>query len=129
MGLRPLDLRQWVEVDEDFDVMWDEQRAVLDSHHHEVIAVAEQGDGVADAQHLFDHQPDRRRHFEQGTFFGIQFLRDFNVVAIRDDIFRIPAGAEPAAHRNTVADVDIFDRRPFFDHDAADFVAEDEGFF
>ena len=69
MGLRPLDLRQWVEVDEDFDVMWDEQRAVLDSHHHEVIAVAEQGDrSTTDAcselldvlaQHLAETEPQR----------------------------------------------------------------------
>jgi len=69
MGLRPLDLRQWVEVDEDFDAMWDEQRAVLTAHHSEVIAVAERGDrSTMDAcsellevlaQHLAQIEPQR----------------------------------------------------------------------
>lgn len=69
MGLRPLDLRDWVEVDEDFDVMWDEQRALLAARHDEVIAIAEDGDAATFdacselldvlARHLADVEPDR----------------------------------------------------------------------
>lgn len=47
LGLRPLDLDQWLEVDERYDEQMAEKATLLSERHDEVVATASAGDGAA----------------------------------------------------------------------------------
>jgi hypothetical protein len=71
MGLRPLDLGEWLEVDEDLGAFLDHKAQVLDSRHGDVVAVVEDPEGrvrragqeLLDVlvQHLADRHPTTHR--------------------------------------------------------------------
>ncbi|HSA82686.1 MAG TPA: DUF3445 domain-containing protein [Geminicoccaceae bacterium] len=88
MGLKALDLREWIEVDEDFAGQLAERRRMLDQRHGEVLgALPESVAGQAEVlELLLEHLPQRfPEHYRQtdGEFANLVTGERFDLAAWR----------------------------------------------